>query len=122
MIFYFFISKSDKLDTLETVEIFIKFFFSIFWAIFGHKPLRVHRWDVLESISIKKRNEGYDLGDHSVLNDGSFATFPKSLACSVLKKLTSAGQKMPYLSQPRFHIRLCPQNVISKKSLIQTRG
>ena len=39
---------------IEPVEIFICFVSSIFWAIFGHKPLRVHRWDVLESISIKK--------------------------------------------------------------------
>ena len=30
-------------------------FSSIFWAIFGQKPLRVHQWDVLESISIKKK-------------------------------------------------------------------
>ena len=33
------------LSSLSTV------FSSIFWAIFGQKPLRVHQWDVLESIS-----------------------------------------------------------------------
>ena len=47
--------------------------------------------------------------------DGRFAAFGKSIARSLLKQETYGGQKMPYLSQPRFHIRLYHQNVISKQ-------
>ena len=47
-------------------------FFSIFWAIFGHKPLRVHRWDVLESISIKKNH--YFVISKSSLNQDQVET------------------------------------------------